>query len=219
MNSRSLETFSNTHFHSLNTRCRRGGDCGRPGQGFWRPFRRKSKTSLVSDATTDDQSSDDIIGDPSESDGIAVTWVKTIGGRRYANEDTTVFDSLWVGKGKASGIKPRKKRKNSEPKESPFQRGALRKTLILPKLPWPCLWRPSPFPTQGRRDGPLRNANLPGLPRPSHQLISHSPIQRSAGETSSCRPYLPNAVDSRGEAPGIGGHPTLTLKLLVLLKD
>jgi len=119
MNSRSLETFSNTHFHSLNTRCRRGGDCGRPGQGFWRPFRRKSKTSLVSDATTDDQSSDDIIGDPSESDGIAVTWVKRIGGRRYANEDTTVFDSLWVGKGKASGIKPRKKRKNSEPKESP----------------------------------------------------------------------------------------------------
>ena len=77
----------------------------------------KSKTSLVSDATTDDQSSDDIIGDPSESDGIAVTWVKRIGGRRYANEDTTVFDSLWVGKGKASGIKPR--RKNSEPKESP----------------------------------------------------------------------------------------------------
>jgi len=119
MNSRSLETFSNTHFHSLNTRCRRGGDCGRPGQGFWRPFRRKSKTSLVSDATTDDQSSDDIIGDPSESDGIAVTWVKRIGGRRYANEDTTVFDSLWVGKGKASGIKPRKKRKNSEAKESP----------------------------------------------------------------------------------------------------
>ncbi len=158
--------------------------------------------------------------------------MKRTGGRRYASRSMKIllyepllrFDSLLPAhglatKGKASGIKPRKKRKNSEPKESPFQRGALRKTLILPKLPWPCLWRPSPFPTQGRRDGPLRNANLPGLPRPSHQLISHSPIQRSAGETSSCRPYLPNAVDSRGEAPGIGGHPTLTLKLLVLLKD
>jgi len=39
------------------------------------------------------------------------------------------FDSLLPAhglatKGKASGIKPRKKRKNSEPKESPFQRGA-----------------------------------------------------------------------------------------------
>jgi len=60
--------------------------------------------------------------------------VKRTGGRRYASRSMKIllyepllrFDSLLPAhglatKGKASGIKPRKKRKNSEPKESPFQ--------------------------------------------------------------------------------------------------
>jgi len=39
---------------------------------------------------------------------------------------------------------PRPRKQDLFPAPPESRSGALRKTLILPKLPWPCLWRPSP---------------------------------------------------------------------------